>query len=59
MNEDEWLQFGIESGFVWCFCLNHDEHFNDSENMARDNGDNDFCAYAFRLMSEKTAGGKQ
>ena len=59
MNETEWLEFGIDSGFVWSFCLNHDNHFNDSENAARDNGDTDFCAYAFRLISEKTNGGQE
>jgi hypothetical protein len=50
MNEIEWMQYGIDKGFVSWFCLQHDTGFNESENEALDNGE-DICVDVFRLKS--------
>ena len=50
MTETEWMQYGIDKGFVSWFCLQHDMGFNEVEREALDN-DEDICVDAFRLKS--------
>jgi hypothetical protein len=59
MDQNEWIQQGIDNGFVWSFCLNHDNFFSEKENEKRDEGDNDFCAYAFRLRENMSNENKE
>ena len=51
MNEAEWMQYGIDKGFVSWFCLFHDTGFNEKEKEALDNNE-EICVDAFRLTSE-------
>jgi len=51
MDDLEWMQYGIDKGYVSWFCLNHDGGFSKNEKLALDDND-DICVNAFRLTSE-------
>jgi hypothetical protein len=55
MDEQEWLQYGIDHDFVWGFCIQHEDGMNGQEAEDRDNAD-DYCITAFRLKSEYIKG---
>ena len=55
MNEQKWLQYGIENEFVWGFCCQHETGMNAQEVEDYGDGD-DYCVTAFRLRSEYIKG---
>jgi hypothetical protein len=55
MDEQEWLQYGIDHDLVWGFCIQHEDGMNRQEAEDRENAD-DYCINAFRLKSEYIKG---
>jgi hypothetical protein len=55
MDEQEWLQYGIDHDFVWGFCCQHETGMNAQEVEDYGDGD-DYCVTAFRLKSEYIKG---
>lgn len=53
MDEQEWIQFGLDNGFVDWFCCRHETLFSKAEDKALDNNE-DICVNAFRLKTELT-----
>lgn len=51
MNEQEWIQYGIDNGYVHWYCLNHDTGLTVLEaDKIEDN--EDICVDGFRLASQ-------
>ena len=51
MNEEEWLQYGLDHDFLYAFCLKHDDGFTYAE-ADTFNENYDVCIDAFRLKRD-------